>query len=236
MMILLTLRKERSSVEHDERKKRTGKKSCRALAFFACIPFKVKLIIAVVLIAALAAGSFAIGMSRSGEISSNMTRLRLEDLGEFATQAGYFTTVQTISDSVKWFGKTVPFTTSKYIFSYNGVVKAGLDFSKVSIDVNTLTSTITVSAPAVEILSTEVDEDSLVIYDESRNIFTPLTLDDVKLSRTAMIDEIKTQAVNNNLLENARANAEVWIRLFLQTAYDPNEYAVEFKWQKESAR
>ena len=111
-----------------------------------------------------------------------------------------------------------------------------LDFSKVSIDVNTLTSTITVSAPAVEILSTEVDEDSLVIYDESRNIFTPLTLNDVKLSRTAMIDEIKTQAVNNNLLENARMNAEVWIRLFLQTAYDPNEYAVEFKWQKESAR
>lgn len=223
-------------MKRDEKEKRTRKKSCRALAFFACIPFKVKLIIAVVLIAALAAGSFAIGMSRSGEISSNMTRLRLEDLGEFATQAGYFTTVQTISDSVKWFGKTVPFTTSKYIFSYNGTVKAGLDFSKVGVDVNLLTATITVSAPAVEILSTEVDEDSLVIYDESRNIFTPLTLNDVKLSRTAMIDEIKTQAVNNNLLENARANAEVWIRLFLQTAYDPSEYAVEFKWRKESAR
>ncbi len=221
-------------MEHDE--KRTRRKSCRALAFFACIPFKVKLIIAAVLIAALAAGSFAIGMSRSGEISSKMTRFRLEDLGEFATQAGYFTTVQTISDSVKWFGKTVPFTTSKYIFSYNGTVKAGLDFSKVGIDVNTLTSTITVSAPAVEILSTEVDEDSLVIYDESRNIFTPLTLNDVKLSRTAMIDEIKTQAVNNNLLENARMNAEVWIRLFLQTAYDPSEYAVKFKWRNESAR
>ena len=221
-------------MEHDE--KRTRKKSCRALAFFACIPFKVKLIIAAVLIAALAAGSFAIGMSRSGEISSSMTRLRLEDLGEFATQAGYFTTVQVIKDSATLFGKTVPFTTSKYIFSYNGVVKAGLDFSNVGIDVNPLTATITVSAPAVEILSTEVDEDSLVIYDESRNIFTPLTLNDVKLSRTAMIDEIKTQAVNNNLLENARMNAEVWIRLFLQTAYDPNEYAVEFKWRKESAR
>ena len=64
----------------------------------------------------------------------------------------------------------------------------------------------------------------------------PLTLDDVKLSRTAMIDEIKAQAVNNNLLENARMNAEVWIRLFLQTAYDPSEYAVEFKWRNESAR
>lgn len=221
-------------MEHDE--KRTRKKSCRALAFFARIPFKVKLIIAVVLIAALAAGSFAIGMSRSGEISSKMTRFRLEDLGEFATQAGYFTTVQVIKDSATLFGKTVPFTTSKYIFSYNGTVKAGLDFSKVSVDVNLLTATITVSAPAVEILSTEVDEDSLVIYDESRNIFTPLTLNDVKLSRTAMIDEIKTQAVNNNLLENARMNAEVWIRLFLQTAYDPSEYAVEFKWRKESAR
>ena len=223
-------------MKRDEKEKRTRKKSCRALAFFACIPFKVKLIIAAVLIAALAAGSFAIGMSRSGEISSSMTRLRLEDLGEFATQAGYFTTVQVIKDSATLFGKTVPFTTSKYIFSYNGTVKAGLDFSNVGIDVNLLTATITVSAPAIEILSTEVDEDSLVIYDESRNIFTPLTLNDVKLSRTAMIDEIKTQAVNNNLLENARVNAEVWIRLFLQTAYDPNEYAVEFKWRNESAR
>ena len=217
--------------QEEKQKKKSG---TRILAFFSGIPFKIKLIIALVLVMALAAVSFSIGLNRSGEISSKMTRLRLEDLGEFATQAGYFTTVQVIKDSATLFGKTVPFTTSKYIFSYDGTVKAGLDFSQVNIDVNALTSAITVTAPLPHILSTEVDEDSLVIYDESRNIFTPLTLDDVKLSRTAMIEEVKTQAIDNNLLENARVNAEVWIKMFLQTAYDPNEYSVTFKWQDET--
>lgn len=217
--------------ENESRKTRRKKRSHSAPVFLAFMPFPLKLTIAIVLIAGLSVGNFFIGAKRSGEVSSNVTRLRLEDLGEFATQAGYFTTVQTISDSVKWFGKTVPFTTSKYIFSYDGTVKAGLDFSKVSVDVDALTSTITVNAPAVEILSTEVDEDSLVIYDETSNIFTPLTLDDIKLSRTTMIDEIKTQAMDNNLLENARVNAEVWIRLFLQTTYDPEKYTINFNWQ-----
>ena len=217
--------------QQEKQKKKSG---ARILAFFAGIPFKIKLIIALALVIALVAVSFSIGLNRSGEISSKMTRLRLEDLGEFATQAGYFTTVQVIKDSATLFGKTVPFTTSKYIFSYDGTVKAGLDFSQVNIDVNALTSAITITAPLPHILSTEVDEDSLVIYDESRNIFTPLTLDDVKLSRTAMIEEVKTQAIDNNLFENARVNAEVWIKMFLQTAYDPNEYSVTFKWQDET--
>lgn len=207
----------------------------RILAFFMRLPFNVKLIIIGILVVALLSASFAIGLGHSGEISSRMTKLRLEDLGEFATQAGYFTTVQVISDSATLFGKTVPFTTSKYIFSYDGTVKAGLDFSAVSLDVNELTKKIVVTAPPITILSTEIDEDSLVIYDETRNIFTPLTLDDIRLSRTSMVDEIKQQATENGLLDNARSNAEIWITMFLQTAYDPNEYSVTFKWQDETA-
>lgn len=204
------------------------------IGFFMRLPLNVKLIIAGVVIVALITVSFSVGLGRSSLTTSRMTKLRLEDLGEFATQSGYFTTVQVISDSATLFGKTVPFTASKYIFSYDGVVKAGLDFSAVSLDVSELTHTVTVTAPPVKILSTEIDEDSLVIYDESRNIFSPLTLDDIRMSRTAMVDEIRTQAAENGLLDNARSNAETWIRLFLQTSYDPDEYTVEFEWQEDT--
>lgn len=218
------------------REEKRRKSFCtRLIDLFLRLPLNIKLIIAGVLILALVAVSFSVGLGRSGEISSHMTKLRLEDLGEFATQAGYFTTVQVIKDSATLFGKTVPFTTSKYIFSYNGTVKAGLDFSQVNIDTNVLTSTITVTAPMPHILSTEVDEDSLVVYDETSNIFTPLTLNDIKLSRTAMIDEIKTQATENNLLENARVNAEVWIKMFIQSTYDSDEYTVVFDWQEDTS-
>ena len=48
-------------------------------------------------------------------VTSRTVRLGLKDMGELATQAGYFTNVQVLEDSKQLFGHNVPLTKSKYI-------------------------------------------------------------------------------------------------------------------------
>ena len=80
-----------------------------------------------------------------------------------------------------------------------------------------LKKTVTVSLPKPFITSNDVDEDSLVIYDENKNIFSPLKLTDIQKSRTLMEQEAEQSAVSNGLLEEAEKNAKVLIELFLKS-------------------
>lgn len=179
------------------------------------------IIVAVVLVVVFSAVRNSTGRSR-------MVRLGLQNIGELATQAGYFTNVQVISNARELFGFTIPFTQNKYIFSYDGTVKAGVDFEAVKVDVDNYHRTIAVYIPQPEIISVEIDEDSFEIYDEGSNVFSPLSLNDVNTALTALKDEVENQAVGNGLLENARTNAENLIRAFLYGIYDSDEYTVSF--------
>ena len=148
----------------------------------------------------------------------------LRNIGEFATQAGYYTNVQVIEDSQKFFGYNIPFTQSKYIFSYDGVIKAGVDFEDIAIAVDEVKKTVTVTIPGVKITSNEIDQGSLEVYDEKKSIFTPLSISDVNMSMTELKAEAEETAVGNGILENARSNAELLITGFLAAQFDPSEY------------
>ena len=78
-------------------------------------------------------------------------------------------------------------------------------------------------------MSQELDTDSLVVWDESKSIFTPLGIEDFNDAADEMIADAANDAVNKGLLENARENAEILIRSLLSTAYPLNEYSYTFK-------
>ena len=189
---------------------------------------KATILVACVLILCIALGFVGANLRNGFMVETKTTDFGLKDIGELATQAGYFTIVSVINDSIKIRNWSVPFTSSKYIFSYDGVVKAGLDFAGLSFDVNETNHTVTVQLPETKILSIEIQEDSLEIYDESKNIFTPLGLSDVQGSREDMLEEIKQKADEHGLLEQATENAKVLIKGFLSGHYAPNEYVYIF--------
>lgn len=166
--------------------------------------------------------------SDSIHAKSNMTEFGMKDIGELATQSGYFTIVNVLDDSVKLWDWNVPLTSSRYIFSYDGVAKAGVDFAEIDYSVSESKHEIEISLPQARLLNVEIDENSLEIYDEHKNIFTPLSLEDVKQSRITMIDEIKERAVANGLLEQANANAKMLIRGFISGQYDLSLYTIKF--------
>lgn len=185
--------------------------------------------IVITLVFVFAVGSISFGIKSATSVSSKTTAFGLKDIGELATQAGYFSNVQVINDQRELWGWGIPFTQSKCIFSYDGRVKAGLDFSAIEISVDERKKVVHVMFPPVRILSTEVDEDSLFVYDESQSIFTPLTLDKVKDSRIKLVEEVQNTALENGLLEAASTNAETLLKGMLRGTYDPEKYTYEFE-------
>ena len=194
----------------------------------------VRVIVCIVVILLLVGGGAAFGVLV--RISSHPVRLGFANIGELATQSCYFTSVQDISKTRTVLGINVPFTTSKYIFSYDGTIKAGLDFEKIEIDEDIATHTVRVTLPEVRIHSTEIDTDSLRIYDERKNIFSPLKLDNVNTSLAALKEEAQKTSIDNGILDNARDNAKILIRGFLSGSYSPDEWTFDFVDQTTESR
>ena len=88
------------------------------------------------------------GMIRTG-ITANITAFGLKDIGELATQSGYFTSVQTIQSNRELFGIEIPLSRSNYIFSYDGTIKAGLNFGDIDISVDDLQRKIRIRLPEI---------------------------------------------------------------------------------------
>lgn len=162
-------------------------------------------------------------------IDSKTTAFGFRDIGELATQVGYFTNVQIIEDDHKLWGLTLPFTTSKSIFSYDGSIKAGVDFSKIEYHVDTKNKVVSVALPAPAILSVEVDENSLMIYDEKISLFTPFNISDFSEARQKLQETIISDATSNGFLEQAAANAQQLVKTFLSMQFSPNTYTYTFE-------
>lgn len=181
---------------------------------------KIILIIAVIVI-------LFIGVSRYFLTESRTTKLGFEDIGELATQTAYCTEVNVTEAARELFGMTIPFTQSKYIYSYDIQIKAGLDFEEIEWEVNG--STIEVRLPETKILSSEIDLDSFKVYLEDESIYREITLEENNEALKSMKQSAEDDAVANGLLENARSNAETILTGFFGNVYDVDEYEIVFK-------
>ena len=153
----------------------------------------------------------------------------IRDIGELATAEYDFTITQTAEKPSKTVvGVTIPFTSTKVLYSYNGVIKAGIQFSKVEITQNNKQKEIYVRIPEAEILSTEIDNKSLVVYDEKYSVFNTLTFEDMNIS----VDNAKTTAnetaIDNGILDRANENARAIIQSTISALVDLSEYEMVF--------
>lgn len=191
------------------------------------IVHNLKNIVLIALVVVLAITVVGLGFKVSHTTESKTTKLGFEDIGEFATQSAYCTEVSATANARKLFGHNLPFTQSNIVFSYDVVIKAGYDFSAITWDVHD--TTITVKLPEVKVLSCEVKEDSFKKYVEDESIFTPFTLDDNNNAMKALKETAQTDAIANSLYENARSNAETMLTTFFSSAYDMDQYTIEFQ-------
>ena len=84
---------------------------------------------------------------------------------------------------------------------------------KIKVDVSN--DNITVSIPDIEILSNEIDESSIEVYDESRNIFNPISVNDYATFATSQKEAVEAEAIENGLLSQAATKTQDTIKKYL---------------------
>lgn len=191
-------------------------------------PFKKKILKKGIYITLIVSGLLiGIILGKTISFDSKTTKIGFEDIGELATQTSHCTEVSVTDESRNLFGIKIPFTQSKYIYSYDIHIKAGFNFKDIEWNVNG--KTIEVKLPKVKILSSEVDLDSFKIYHEEESIFKQITLTDNNKAMSELKKKAEEDSINNGLLENARDNAEVILKGFFANSYDMKEYELVFE-------
>lgn len=121
---------------------------------------------------------------------------------------------------------SIPFTQSKYIYSYDVVIKAGLNFADITWQEEN--GTIRVTLPEIRVLSNEIDLDSLQVYHEEESIFRPITLEENNAALSDLKARAEEDAITHGLLDAARDNARQILTGFFAQQYDLTEYRLQF--------
>lgn len=143
------------------------------------------------------------------------------------TNAGRYENHSEISISSITVG--VPLTKKSFTVVYDGRVKAGLDLSKIWIDVQESARTVTVTLPASEITSHEIFEDSVRVVDEKDALFNRNTIDDYNDFLTRQKEEMEEKICSGGFLINADREAREIVRSALALLPGMDTYKLTVK-------
>ncbi len=204
---------------------------------------KIKLLVPIVLVALMVAAAFYVSnrIERNTSVSKqentftqtektitgDVIKAGLTDIGELATEEYYYTGVESFDSSKSIKGFDIPFTTTSFIYSYDGTIKAGIDFTAVDVTKDDLKKLIVVTIPKSKILSSEIDENSFKLYDEKKSIFNPLSVSDVNDTIKDLKEKAEADAVKKGVLERADKNAVTLIKQFLKSTYEVSDYTIK---------
>ena len=154
----------------------------------------------------------------------------LKAMGELTTEEYAFTEVITYSNLKQFLGIDLPWTETNYIASYDGVIRAGIDFAAVKVVSEQRDDGVhlTVTLPKAAIQSTEIDPDSFVLYSEKTGLGNPLSASDFNQSLTELEHDAQKNAVDKGVLERADEQAKLLIERFIQSVLVEDTYTLEF--------
>lgn len=109
----------------------------------------------------------------------------------------------------------IPFTGKRFIVAYDGCIKAGVDLSRAQIEIDGDAHTVTITLPESEIISHVTFEDTLVVLDETNNVFNPISIENYSEFVSKQKDSMEAKAIERGLLTNADASARLIVQSFL---------------------
>lgn len=161
-------------------------------------------------------GRYAASRPSEPELSAVVLENQLAEISELASVSYHYTNMAQFENKGDFYGITIPFTTKRFILTYDGIIKAGVNLRGAQVSV--LENRVTVTLPQAEILSHELDENSVEVFDERNSLFNPLTVEDFTAFQTEQKAAMETKALESGLLEEAREAALNSVRLLLSAA------------------
>ena len=153
---------------------------------------------------------------------------KVNSIAELSTIEYYYTTLAKYENYKDFYGWKIPLTTTKFFITYDGVIKAGIDLSKVKVCI--VGKTVLIEIPKATVLSHEVKYDTMQIVDETYSIFNRITITDYN---NFMLNEAKimvTKAANDGLFQKAQQNAIRIIQDLIEPLIPENyDYSIRFR-------
>lgn len=168
-----------------------------------------RMVIVIIVLCGLMIGAGYLAGRSSGnerqELSAGVVQSQITEIAELATVTYSYTELGQYESSKEFYGTKVPFTTNKFILTYDGVIKAGVDVGKAQIEEQG--GTITVRLPQAQVLSHEIDENSVKVFDEKTSIFNQFTVEDYTAFYADQKKSVEEKAISKGLLTEARSQA-----------------------------
>ena len=168
-----------------------------------------RMVIVIIVLCGLMIGAgYLAGKSSSNErqeLSAVVVQSQITEIAELATATYSYTELGQYESSKEFYGTKVPFTTNKFILTYDGVIKAGVDVGKAQIEEKD--GTITVRLPQAQVISHEIDENSVKVFDEKTSIFNQFTVEDYTEFYADQKKSVEEKAISKGLLTEARSQA-----------------------------
>lgn len=186
----------------------------------------------VLLLAAALGASFFLGAALTGRgneprITAELISQQLTDVQELATVEYHYTNMGRFENQLDFYGWAVPLTRKSFIVSYDGVVKAGVDLSAMTVQIGA--DTVTVTLPQAKILSHEIPEDGIEVFDETHNIFNPIQIEDYTGFTRDQKESVEAKVVENGLLDQAAARARAAVERLLSLLPGMERYTLRVR-------
>lgn len=188
-------------------------------------------LIAVILVLVLGIkfGNWSVGPGES-KVTQTTVKEQLVSASDLITTRYHYSNVGRYENSLEINGWSIPLTDKYFILTYEGEALLGVDMS--AADVNIAGNTISIELPPIEILSNSIDEKSIEVYNESKNIFNPISVNDYKEFVTKEKESIEKEIKEKNIYETAQQQAVESIQQILDLSAPIKEnYTVDVKFK-----
>lgn len=182
------------------------------------------LLIGLGLLAAFFFGRKQMKSQMEPKITSNLIYNKLVSAKELTTLKYHYTNMGHFENQNTFYGYKVPFTSKKFIVSYDGLINAGVDLDKIKVELKG--KTIDIRIPPAEILSHEIYEDSLKVYDERESIFNRIDIEDYNNFSKDQKKTVEKRAIKSGLLKEADEESKKAIEDILMSDTILSEYDI----------
>ena len=187
--------------------------------------FKKILFILIFILIAFISGIFFANKQTEPEITSTLIQNRIEQASDLVTTKYHYTKVGKFENSLNLNGWSIPLTNKYFILTFEGEIQLGTDLSKANIEISDSTIHVTVDKPTV--ISNSIDESSIEVYDETKNIFNPISVSDYKAFAVEQKEKALSEAKKKGLMKEAQKNTEKSIKQIISIIPDTDDYNIE---------
>ena len=175
------------------------------------------------------------------EISTHTIIKEILPIGEYASLAYHYTSVvkdTSVKDIKGW---TIPFTTKKYIFTFDGRIKLGIEGNLIRVEEvlpendSAEKPLVRIFLPPIKILSHEVMDDSIEIFEQSQTIFNQIKIADAFHVTAERKHELEEKVMAGTVVREAEISAEQQLGALIRSLPGiKGKYELEFVWQNAS--